>query len=107
MKNKLEKEINITNEVLKSLNIEDIQETLRELKEEEDRINSINNILSELNKIKEEEGEINSTLNKVTKENEDYLKEYKVQLENLGECPVCKGKIDKAIINTLVRELEK
>ena len=49
---------------------------------------------------KEQRKELEETKKKVL----SYIDEYKKELENLGECPICHSKIDSIIVNHLVKQ---
>lgn len=104
----LKQEINANKEVLKELsNLDNVTSLLDEIKVLKEETNNIDILVKEL---KDLEKEIN-----LAKEEEDkykeqtlvYLDEYKAELESMGKCPVCHGKITKAVINTLLKDLSK
>lgn len=104
----IEKEIDLSKSILEDLNSLSNATTL--LAEIKDLAEDTNNSIKLVKEAKELEKEIKETQQEEKKHNDQtlvYLKEYKAELETMGECPVCHGKIDKAVINSLVSDLSK
>lgn len=104
----LSDEIEANKAILKELsNLDEATSLLSEIKALEEETKKSSTLVNEL---KELEKDINLAKEEETKHKEQtliYLDEYKAELESMGECPVCHGKIDKAVINDLVKDLSK
>lgn len=101
-------EVKQTEQILNSYqHLDEVKNMLDEIKVLNKDIDLANNLINDINSInsdialgKEEVKEQKSLI-------KNYLKGYKVELEKMGECPVCHGTIDRAVINNLISKLSK
>lgn len=104
-KNRLEKEINVSSEIIEETNcLIDAENMLNELKVLISKKESVESLMYKLTSIEEEENKQTHKIELVISENEKLVNQYKVLLTEIGKCPVCHGTIDNAVINRITNE---
>lgn len=89
------------------LDLDKARQLLKEIVALEEKQTMATDLFNQLCNIKEEISQKEKEKEKYTEQNKVYLEQYKKELEAMGECPVCHGRIDRIIINNLIRDLER
>lgn len=99
-----QKQIEECKNILQSLKNLPNKNDIKQLKVQQENITKCKELLDNLNQIAKDGKEQRKELEETKKKVLSYIDEYKKELENLGECPICHSKIDSIIVNHLVKQ---